>query len=43
MAGFAAKGVQDGNFFNIKNIYENRGISFAMGGVSSAELIVPNY
>lgn len=34
MAAFAAKGVQDNNFFNIKNLYENRGISFAMGGVS---------
>jgi hypothetical protein len=34
MAGFAAKGIQDDNFFNIKNLYENRGVSFAMGGVS---------
>jgi phospholipase B1 len=33
MAGFAAKGVQ-GTFFNVANLYENRGISFAMGGVS---------
>lgn len=34
MAGFAAKGIQDNKFLNIKNLYENRGISFAMGGVS---------
>lgn len=33
MAGFAAKGIQDETFFTIKNLYENRGISFAMGGV----------
>ncbi|RCH81843.1 Methyltransferase-like protein 21A, partial [Rhizopus stolonifer] len=32
MAAFAAKGVQQ-TFFNIENLYENRGISFAMGGV----------
>ncbi|KAI8646013.1 hypothetical protein BD408DRAFT_381327 [Parasitella parasitica] len=31
MAAFAAKGVQN-SFFNIKNLYENRGVSFAMGG-----------
>lgn len=37
MAGFAAKGVQDNNFFNIKNLYENRGVSFAMGGVSYSD------
>lgn len=33
MAGFAAKGVQ-GRFLNIQNLYENRGVSFALGGVS---------
>lgn len=33
MAGFAAKGIQDGSFFRLSNLYENRGISFAMGGV----------
>lgn len=32
MAAFAAKGVQN-TFFNMENLYENRGISFAMGGV----------
>ncbi|CEG83532.1 hypothetical protein RMATCC62417_17437 [Rhizopus microsporus] len=31
MAGFAAKGVQ-GRFLNIQNLYENRGVSFALGG-----------
>ncbi|KAI7888762.1 uncharacterized protein EV154DRAFT_544821 [Mucor mucedo] len=31
MAAFAAKGVQN-RFLNIENLYENRGISFAMGG-----------
>ncbi|OAD01374.1 hypothetical protein MUCCIDRAFT_165262 [Mucor lusitanicus CBS 277.49] len=41
MAGFAAKGVQDNNFFNIKNLYENRGISFAMGGDDNT-VTVPN-
>lgn len=35
MAAFAAKGIQKGTFFTIENLYENRGISFAMGGVSS--------
>lgn len=33
MAGFAAKGIQDDSFFRLSNLYENRGISFAMGGV----------
>lgn len=33
MAGFAAKGIQDSSFFTLANLYENRGISFAMGGV----------
>lgn len=32
MAAFAAKSVQK-TFFNVANLYENRGISFAMGGV----------
>ncbi|CAO3634601.1 unnamed protein product [Mucor fragilis] len=41
MAAFAAKGVQDNNFFNIKNLYENRGISFAMGGDANT-VTVPN-
>ncbi|KAG1234511.1 hypothetical protein G6F68_002725 [Rhizopus microsporus] len=31
MAGFAAKGVQE-RFLNIQNLYENRGVSFALGG-----------
>lgn len=44
MAGFAAKGIQDSNFFNIKNLYENRGVSFAMGGVSYAGFyLVPSF
>lgn len=34
MAAFAAKGIQKDTFFTIENLYENRGISFAMGGVS---------
>lgn len=33
MAAFAAKGIQDDTFFTVANLYENRGISFAMGGV----------
>lgn len=33
MAAFAAKGVQDDSFFKLANLYEDRGISFAMGGV----------
>jgi hypothetical protein len=33
MAAFAAKGIQ-GQFINIKNLYENRGVSFSIGGVS---------
>ncbi|GAA5801437.1 hypothetical protein HPULCUR_006883 [Helicostylum pulchrum] len=32
MAAFAAKGIQDDTFFTVANLYENRGISFAMGG-----------
>ncbi|KAI8968248.1 hypothetical protein BDF20DRAFT_908042 [Mycotypha africana] len=32
MAAFAAKGLEERSFFNIKNLYENRGISFPMGG-----------
>ncbi|KAI9362779.1 hypothetical protein BD770DRAFT_315966 [Pilaira anomala] len=41
MAGFAAKGIQDETFFTIKNLYENRGISFAMGGDPDA-MTMPN-
>jgi hypothetical protein len=33
MAGFAAKGVQNGMFLNIDSLQEYRGVSFAMGGV----------
>lgn len=33
MAAFAAKGIQGDTFFNMANLYENRGVSFAMGGV----------
>ncbi|KAI9279824.1 hypothetical protein BY458DRAFT_431487 [Sporodiniella umbellata] len=40
MAGFAAKGIQT-RFVNTKNLYENRGISFALGGDQGA-VTMPN-
>ncbi|KAI9481391.1 MAG: hypothetical protein EXX96DRAFT_481185 [Benjaminiella poitrasii] len=41
MAAFAAEGIQDNTFFNIENAYENRGVSFAMGGDPNA-ITMPN-
>ncbi|KAI7899805.1 uncharacterized protein BX663DRAFT_532615 [Cokeromyces recurvatus] len=41
MAAFAAEGIQDNRFINIENLYENRGVSFAMGGNPNT-VTVPN-
>ncbi|KAI8368759.1 hypothetical protein BD560DRAFT_330800 [Blakeslea trispora] len=40
MAGFGAKGIQR-SFFNFANLYENRGVSFAIGGDPNA-ITMPN-
>lgn len=41
MAAFAAKGIQDGTFFTMANLHEDRGVSFAMGGDPNT-VTVPN-
>lgn len=42
MAGFGAKGIQDGSIINIKSLFEYRGVSYGAGGDSGA-ITVPNY
>ncbi|KAG2233944.1 hypothetical protein INT48_009757 [Thamnidium elegans] len=42
MAGFAAEGIQDNTIINIKNLMENRGISYGAGGDAGA-VTVPNF
>lgn len=34
MAGFGAKGIINNRFISLNTLKENRGVSFAMGGVS---------
>lgn len=42
MAGFGAKGIQGNTIINIKNLFENRGISYGAGGDEGA-VTVPNF
>lgn len=42
MAGFGAKGIQGDSIINIKNLFENRGLSYGAGGDKGA-VTVPNF